>query len=490
MNSHKNAVVALRIGKSACSFLLLWAATLCVAPAQTFTVLASLNGTNGNEPYLGSVVQGFDGNFYGTTLFGGTHNNSMCDDLGCGVVFSMTPGGTVTVIYNFCAHTNCTDGAAPEAGLVQATDGNLYGTTTAGGAHGKGTIFRISPAGKMRVLYSFCAQTNCADGENARGTLVQGSNGSFYGTTYGGGSSLNGTVFKVTSHGVLSTLYSFTGGADGASPDTGLVQATDGNLYGTTSVFGGGNGGTVFKITLLGALTTLYSFCVQASCPDGANPEAALIQGNDGNLYGTTWIGGASGADGGGTIFKITRSGALTTLYSLGSSDGARSTAALVQATDGNFYGTTSTGPSGAGTIFEITPSKVFTTLYTFCSQSNCADGQTPYAGLMQATDGSLYGTNLGSLASYGIIYSLDLGLGPFVEALPASGKVGASVTILGNQLSGATSVTFNGTAASFTVVSDTEITTTVPTGATSGTVEVTTPSGTLASNGRFRVKP
>ena len=202
---------------------------------------------------------------------------------------------------------------------------------------------------------------------------------------------------------------------------------------------GGAHGhGTVFRITPSGTLTTLYSFCSQSACTDGATPYAGLIQATDGNLYGTTAGGGARNND---------------------------------------------------GTVFKITPTGTLTTLHRFCFQSGCADGAGPLSGLIQATDGNLYGTtDAGGVDGFGTVFRLNVDLGPFVETLPASGKVGAAVKILGTNLTGATSVSFNGTGAAFEVVSASEISTTVPTGATTGTVQVVTPDGTLSSNVPFRV--
>ena len=297
-------------------------------------------------------------------------------------------------LYAFCPTGNCTDGEFPQAAPIQATDGNLYGTTTGGGANSVGTVFRITPTGTLTTLYSFCSQTGCADGGDPEAGLIQASDGNLYGTTAGGGGSSNpsGTVFRVTPTGTLTTLYSFcsqTNCADGANPKTGLIQATNGNLYGTTSE-GGTNfnsnlcsssgvcGGTIFQITPTGTLTTLYSFCSQINCTDGYNP-GGLIQATDGNLYGTT----AS------TFFRITLGGTLTTLSSL-----AGNGSALVQGTDGNFYGT------GSGTVFKLTPDGTRTSIYTFCSyltfiggNNVCLDGQNPYGALIQATDGNFYGT-------------------------------------------------------------------------------------------------
>jgi uncharacterized repeat protein (TIGR03803 family) len=386
-----------------------------------------------------------------------------------------------------------TDGSYPDAGLVQATNGDLYGTTLNGGASSVGTVFEITPSGTLTTLYSFCSQGGCMDGEIPEAVLVQATNGDLYGTTYAGGANGYGTVFRITPSGTLTTIHSFcsqSGCTDGEWPFAGLVQATNGDLYGTTYA-GGANGyGTVFRITPSGTLTTLHSFCSQSGCTDGENPVAGLVQANNGNLYGTTLAGGAYGD---GTVFKITLSGTLTTLYNFcsqsGCTDGEEPFAGLVQATNGDLYGTTSAGGAhSGGTVFKITPSGTLTTLYNFCSQSGCKDGAYPVAGLVQATNGDLYGTAGGGAYGLGAVFSLSVGLGPFVETLPTSGSAGASVEILGTNLTGATSVSFNGTEAVFEVVSSSEITTTVPTGATTGTVQVVTPNGTLSSNVPFRV--
>ena len=267
--------------------------------------------------------------------------------------------------------------------------------------------------------------------------------------------------------------------------------------------------GTVFKITPSGKLTTLYSFCPLNGCIDGANPQAPLVQGTNGDLYGTTYYGGASDAcenaygqaEGCGTIFKITRSGKLTSLYSFCTQSGCPDgevPAGLLQAASGDLYGTTAGIWAGEsknnGTIFKITPSGKLTTLYSFCplNVNGCIDGAKPLAGLVQATNGDFYGTTAYggvALGNYGTIFGLSVGLAPFVETLPTTSKVGVPVTILGNNLAGATSVTFNGTAAAFTVSSTgSAISTTVPAGATTGAVQVVTPGGTLSSNVPFRI--
>jgi uncharacterized repeat protein (TIGR03803 family) len=472
----------------ACGVLLLWATTAIALPAQTFTTLHSFDSTDGYEPYA-ALVQGTDGNLYGTTYGGGANDY--------GTVFKITPSGTLTTLHSF----NSTDGAYPYAALVQGTNGNLYGTTNEGGANGDGTVFKITLSGTLTTLHSF----DFTDGAYPYAGLVQATDGNFYGTTYEGGSDAFGEVFKITPSGTLTTLYSFcsqSACADGRNTYAGLVQGTDGNLYGTTYIGGANDLGTVFKITLSGTLTTIYSFCSQGgtNCTDGDYPTAGLVQATDGNLYGTTGYGGANGTFCGGfgcgTVFKITPSGTLTTLYSFCSlsdcTDGDEPYAGLVQATDGSFYGTTPSGGNDQeGTVFKITAGGTRTTLYNFCPLSRCADGAEPYAGLVQDTNGKFYGTTYyGGATGDGTAFSLSVGLGPFVATQPTSGTVGAAVKILGTNLTGATSVTFNGTAATFTVKSKSEITTTVPSGATTGKVKVTTPHGTLKSNVPFRVTP
>jgi uncharacterized repeat protein (TIGR03803 family) len=460
------------------------AATQATLDYSAFITLASFNGTDGSDPR--GLVQATNGYLYGTTVTGGAN--------GYGTVFKVTPSGTLTTLYSFCPQSGCVDGEEPEAGLVQATNGDLYGTTEDGGASGGGTVFKITPSGTLTTLYSFCSLPECADGGLPVAGLVQATNGDLYGTTTGGGANHSGTIFNVTPSGTLATLYSFcsqSGCVDGLQPEAGLVQATNGDLYGTTPWGGVGGYGTVFKITPSGTLTTTYSFCSQSGCTDGEFPYAGLVQATNGYLYGTAQNGGTYHL---GTIFKITPSGTMTALYSFcsqsGCADGEEPDFGLVQATNGDFYGITTGGGANAnGTVFKITPSGTVTTVYTFCSQSGCTDGANPYAGLVQATNGYLYGTtSQGGAHNNGTVFSPSVGLGPSVETLPTSGKVGAAVKILGTNLTGATSVSFNGTGAVFEVASSSEITTTVPTGATTGTVQVVTPSGTLSSNVPFRV--
>jgi uncharacterized repeat protein (TIGR03803 family) len=493
--------------------------------APTVTTLHSFDGTDGAFPVAG-LVQGRDGNFYSTTPNGGANANPNCtvfNVVGCGTFFKITAGGTLTTLYSFCSKTNCTDGATP-AQLVLGTDGNFYGTTNIGGVYtsceigiagriGCGTVVKLSPKPSggcpsgsntgngwcETVLHSF----NGTDGFSPGG-VIQATNGNFYGTS-GGGANDDGTIFTITASGTLTTLHSFDL-TDGATPN-GLVQATNGNFYGTTLNGGAGNQfcvshqvgcGTVFVFKLNstgtgGTLTTLHSFCPQSGCIDGTAPEAGLVQASDGNFYGTTYHGGV---DDDGTVFKITPGGKLTTLHSFDGTDGANPYAgALVQATNGNFYGTTFHGGTGqpcvgtpCGTIFEITPGGTLTTLHSF----EFPGGLLPIGGLVQATNGKFYGTtNMGGASSDGTVFSLSVGLGPFVQAVTYSGKVGTTIEFLGQGFTSSTTVSFNGTKSpTVKVVSGKYLTATVSNGTTTGFVTVTTSGGTLKSNKIFRVTP
>jgi uncharacterized repeat protein (TIGR03803 family) len=448
-------------------------ATASASPAQTFTTAVNFGFTDGSGPNA-ELIQGNDGNFYGTTLLGGASNN--CTD-GCGTVFKITAKVALT-LHSF----EGTDGSSP-TGLVQSTDGNFYGTTANGGTYnncnnGCGTVFKITPPGTLTTMHRF----DGADGSGPYSGLIQGTDGNFYGTTAYGGTNNHcadgcGTVFKISTKGALTTLHSFDG-TDGSGPNAGLIQGTDGHFYGTTYSGGASSNGTVFKINATGGLITLYSF----DGTDGSGPYSGLIHGADGYFYGTTEVGGLTTN---GTVFKITPKGALTTLHSFDNTDGSFPTG-LVQGTDGNFYGTTQGGGTAFnGTVFQMTAKGALTTLHDFDN----TDGSDPQVAPVQATNGMFYGTTYSAgTGGYGTVFSLSMGLGPFIETNPTSGNVGTKVTILGNNLASATSVTFNGTEATFKA-SSTHITTTVPTGATTGRVEVVTAQKTLKSNVPFRIQ-
>jgi uncharacterized repeat protein (TIGR03803 family) len=282
-----------------------------LTPGGTLTTLYSFcpqSGCLDGYDSLG-LIQGTDGNFYGVTAFGGT--TAFCVPTACGTVFKITPKGAFSTIYSFCSQGGCADGGLPLAGLVQATNGSFFGTTSTGGG-GSGGVFKITPSGTFTVMYNFCSQTNCVDGRVSYAVLVQASDGNLYGTTSINGANGDGTVFKMTLGGTLTTLYSFcaqSGCADGISPGAGLIQGNDGNLYGTTefgglSCFGFDGCGTIFQVTTGGTPTTLYSFCLQSGCADGALPMAALVQHTNGNLYGTTFGNDVEGSSIFGTVFR------------------------------------------------------------------------------------------------------------------------------------------------------------------------------------------
>jgi uncharacterized repeat protein (TIGR03803 family) len=382
--------------KIICIAFLFCAAAAITLSAQNLTTLVSFDGTNGAAPGA-SLIQAKDGNLYGTTEYGGPINGCEGGFNPCGTVFKTTLSGTLTTLHTFVY----SDGAFPVSPVVQGTDGNFYGTNqgegdsggagaifkmTSGGtltvlsstsspaglvqgrdgnfygttpSGGNGTVFKITPSGTLTTLHSF----DGTDGHNPQAGLIQATDGNFYGTTYSGGTSNYcgggcGTVFKITPSGSLTTLHSFSG-TDGYNVQAGLVQGSDGNFYGTTVNGGVQNVGEVYRITPSGTLTVLYSFCSQTNCTDGLYPRAALVQATDGSFYGTTFQGGAYDQ---GTVFAITPSGSLTTLYSFcphsGCADGANPTAGVIQGSDGNFYGTTyQGGAANQGAVFKLSVS-------------------------------------------------------------------------------------------------------------------------------------
>ena len=395
------------------AFLLL----LCLAAAtgvsaQTLTTLANFNGTNGAYPSSSALVrthrwvQHSNGNFYGTTPLGGTNNY--------GTVFQVTPAGTLTTLYNFCSKgTACTDGSTPEGALAIGSDGNLYGTTYSGGANNDGTVFKITPAGVLTTLFSF----NGTNGAGPYGGLTLASNGNFYGTTAVGGASNDGTVFEITCSGTVTTLHSFSG-PDGVNPQGDLIQGNwNGNLYGATQAGGGAQGaGTLFQISLGGSFTSLYSFCSKTNCTDGSTPEVPLAQDGFGNIYGTTAF---NGANSGGTVFQFTPWGALHTVYHFCAKGGANCTdgeyplAGPIFGTDGNLYGTTFGGGANNsnGTVYQLAPWGTLQTLYSFCSKggSACTDGANPEAPLVQGTSGNFYSTtSFGGTSNLGTAFDLS----------------------------------------------------------------------------------
>lgn len=434
---------------------------LCTAnlSAQAYVDLFNFAGTPGGccPQYPSVMAQGRDGNLYGITTTGGTGN--------VGSAFKITPTGAFTLLHSFdTAH-----GYTPVGGLTLGADGNLYGTTESGGTLGFGTIFKITPAGVLTVVYNFMGTT---DGGFPVSTLIIGSDGNFYGTSH------PGILFKFTPAGVLTVVAKIPSESYGP-----LVQAKNGSFYGMTEFAGTNTLGTIYKVTGTTA-TTLYNF----DGPHGEFPIGGLVEAADGNLYGTTSAGGSAND---GEIFRLTPTGTLTVLVNFDHinelQSGYQTFAGLIAGSDGNLYGATIWGGLfGNGVIFEMTTGGAYTVLTSF----NPPQGVGAYATPMESTSGSIFGlTSRGGAASDGVVYRYDGGLPPFALLTSNSGLVGKSVGILGNGLSGTSSVTFNGTPASFHVMSNTYMTATVPSGET-GFVSVISSSGTLVSSKIFKVTP
>jgi uncharacterized repeat protein (TIGR03803 family) len=395
----------------------------------TFTSLYSFtNGPDGSYPAVG-LTQGSNGNFYGATEYGGTSHG---DQSGGGVIFKMNANGGVTPLYSF---TNGSDGSNPFAALTLGGDGNFYGTAFDGVVDEEfgdfwavevfpGTIFKLSPCGDFSVLYSF---TN-GGGAFPVAPLLQTSNGDLYGTTAGYALG-SGTAFKITTNGVFTLLYSFTNGVDGSSPEGMFAQGNDGNLYGTASS-GGTNGfGAVFRITTNGVLTPLYSF---TNGIDGSDPSAGLKLGTDGNFYGTT---AGDGKTNYGSMFTIASNGALSVLHSFTNGvDGGAPYPDLVLGSDGNFYGVSGGGPGGNGVLFKITFGGVLTPLYSF---TNGIDGSGPNT-LLQGSGGNFYGTTTrGGTTNQGTVFRITVSA-PSATSFQSITRDESAVALTWNALWGA----------------------------------------------------
>jgi uncharacterized repeat protein (TIGR03803 family) len=397
--------------------------TVLTSLVQQYTVLHDFGDgsvpNDGNSSWS-SLVQGGDGNFYGTTVDTGSASN--------GIAYMITPQGVETVLHGFSDTSVPNVGRGSYAALVLGSDGNFYGTTCYGGAGGGG-VFKMTPQGVVTLLHLFGDGSVANDGSSPFDPLIQGADGNFYGTTDIGGSAGKGTIFRITPQGVVTILHSFGDGSvanDGANVRTPLVQGTDGSYYGTSSIGGSANQGMAFKVTAQGTFTVLHNFGDGSVAHDGLVPQAGLIQGSDGNFYSDTFQGGTANA---GTLFKMTPQGVVTILHNCldGSvtNDAYALNAGLIQASDGNFYGTCPYGGSTAneGTVFRMTPQGTVTLLYAFGSITH--DGTVPYAPLVQGSDGSFYGTTFFggtaglSTGGYGIIFKLSL-INPPVFTSPA----------------------------------------------------------------------
>jgi uncharacterized repeat protein (TIGR03803 family) len=327
-----------------------------ITPAGVYTILAKFNGSfPGNAPFE-NIIQATDYSLYGTTSTGGTFNY--------GTIFKIC-GGITTVLYSF---NRSAEGGVPKGSLVQATDGNFYGLTSQGGLNGAGTAFKITAAGVFTVLHHFVAAT---EGSSPLGSLIQGKDGLLYGIASIGGAGNVGSIFKMTTAGVVTLVHSFVSATEGTYPEGNLIQAADNNFYGMTT-----QNSRIFKLTPTGVFTVLKTL---NSATDGFAPLGSLVQGVDGNLYGTTSSGGTSAV---GTIFKVTTAGAYTVLkHFVAATDGSVSKSKLVQAADGFFYGMTSAGGTNkAGTLFKVSSTGVYSVLRHFNMQT---DGGNPFGGLI-----------------------------------------------------------------------------------------------------------
>jgi len=452
------------------------------AQAQTFDYFAFFNGIDGDGPE--KVIQGTDGNFYTVTPEGGALQD--------GNVVRITPTGEIASIYDFCSKAQCSDGSVPFSPPILGGDGNLYGVTYAGGSDldngsGWGTLYKMTLDGQITTLHTFCTYP-CNDGTNPTG-IVQAADGNLYGVTSSGGELNGGTLYQITTSGEFKVVHSFcslANCADGEWPISAPILGSDGNLYGTTSSGNQlNNSGAVYSLSPNGTFSVVHTFSFHntfdKSFNQGESPNA-VVQDAHGNLFGTTYNGGAYEW---GNIFEITSTLQFRVLHNFTYGPQSGVTDAITFANDGNLYGTTG-GIDAEGTMFEITGSGEYLTVQDFFTAGGI---QGPY-GFFQAPNGNLYG----SVASYnhnnynGALFSFSNDFHPSIGTAPGGGEVGASILILGNNLTGTSSVKFNGVEAAFTVESDTYIQTTVPTGATTGVVSVVTPSSTLKSNLQFVV--
>jgi uncharacterized repeat protein (TIGR03803 family) len=371
---------------------------LPAAQAQTFSTIYNFTGgTDGGNPLNGFVI-GSAGNLFGTTSSGGKY--------GAGVVFRLSESGEEKVLYSF---TGGADGANPNSSLIFDSSGNLYGTTYAGGASGNGTVFEVTQAGVETVLYSFAGG---ADGANPMSKLSFDTAGNLYGTTFAGGAYGAGTVFEVVKGGTEKVLHSFGNGTDGANPEAGVTLTAKPAIFGTTSAGGADGYGTVFVLTASESgwkETILHTFAMQS---DGGTPYAGLVFDSKGNLYGTTTDGGGDDDSGGGTVFELSYSGGAWTFSVLdglpGSGISGTYRNVLLDASD-NIYATTHCdGADGAGTVYKLTPSGgtwTYTLLYTFTGQS---DGLYSYSNLVFDKQGNLYGTTkYGGTSGNGVVFKV-----------------------------------------------------------------------------------
>jgi uncharacterized repeat protein (TIGR03803 family) len=458
-----------------------------MTPSGTLTYIHDFDLTNGGYPQ-GGITMGTDGTFYGATYQGGAHS--------FGTIFEITPSGTFTKLYDF---NNTTDGAYPHTPPVQAQDGNLYGTTANGTI---ATLYKITTSGTFTVMATLAAQSYSP--------LLLGTDGNLYGTTVYGGTFNGGTVFQFSpTTKMLKTVFNFH---TEYSPYGPLMQGTDGALYGTTSSGGTGSGGVVFKVTTAGVYKVLNNF--STSSTNGASPYSGLVQGSDKFLYGVT---SKSGSGGLGALFKISTAGtSFTVLHNFATVDGDTPYSTPLLHTNGTIYGMTSHGGAHTsdGVVYSFTNNlKPFVQPVVLHSARVNSSVELLGQGFNTAS-GVLFGTGAGTLtigsdtfatakivagATTGaitveepggnLLTPLNFKIVPSITKFsPTSGTVGTPVVITGMSLSQTTAVKFGTVAATFTVNSNTQITTTVPTGAVTAKISVTTPGGTASSTTSFTV--
>ena len=518
-----------------CLILCLLLVCAVATSAQTYKDIFEFNGTtNGCCPqYPATLAQGEDGNLYGTTSTGGSNS--------VGVAFKLTPTGTQAVLYSF----DIIHGSNPNGGLTLASDGNFYGTSEHGGAHAYGNIFQLTPSGTLNVLYDFTGNSDGGyplappiqgtDGNlygtsypgisykistkgafkiikkipsTPYGPLLQGTDGAFYGVTEQGGTAGVGTIFKIAKTSVI-TLYNFDT-THGAYPYGGLAQGADGNFYGTTSAGGTSNSGVIFQLTPNGTLTVIYNF--DSTHPaNGYQSFSGLVAATDGNLYGSTIFGGNADS---GVLFKITTNGTYSVLSNFDNTHGSGAYPTLFQYTSGKFFGLTSKGgAAGKGVAYSLDnsvgPFVALTSTLGLVGKSvgilgNGLTGTTAVkfngasANFTVVSDTYLTAkvpsgetgiitvtTPSGTLSS-----SQQYRVTPKITSFnPPSGSVGSSVVVSGSGLVQAATVTLGGVkVTSFTVNSDKQVTITVPTGAKTGKIVITTPGGKATSGKVFTV--
>ncbi len=456
----------------------------------------------------GGATLGTDGNYYVVNLDGGPGGN--CGFSGCGQLLKITPAGTSTVLHNF---TGLGDGSAPAASPIEASTGIFYGTTPTGGSSNASTVYTITSTGTFKTLHTFAT----SEGQNVYAELVQGTDGNFYGTAQNGGANGDGTIFKMTPSGTLTVIYNFDTSSN--NPCCGLVQANDGNFYGTAN--GGANGsGVIFRVTPSGTYTIVYS--LDSGNGDGTNSAATLTLGSDGKLYGAT-----AQTNGGnpGTLFSVTTSGTYKPLYTFCQSgtctDGVAPSTPLKQNTSGIFYGGAYDGGDltcgnsvGCGVVYSLNLGLAPFAKLAMTSGKEGAKIGIFGQGFTTATTVSFGGTEATSVSHSGTNYitatvpadaltgTVTVTTGKTVlktlqtfkvtpsitTFTPSSGPVATAVTITGTGLAQTTRVTFNNKQATFTVDSDTQVTATVPAGATTGKIAVTTKGGTVTSTTNFTV--